>query len=274
MRGSRTKVNCHVKDLGRVFTATTLAHEEYLDHLDPQDEDYSDDWIEDLGFTVDTCKALAEEYIQERALDTPSEKADTSAASYAVSTSSIEDFETENLEAKGMNLHQYSFEYLPSNSSFQFFHQLNSEVTSASQHPDSHAVSLPLKSSASQDSASHAVGGHMLLKISDPDSRAVSLPLKSSASQDPASHAVGGHMLLKISDPDSRAVSLPLMSSASQDPASHAVGGHMLLKISDPDSHAVSLPLMRSSSTGKMQFKKVSVFFSTWQKVSFSSTNL
>ena len=71
MRGSRTQVNCHVKDWRRVFTAATLAHEEYLDQLDPQDEDYSDDWIEDLGFTVDTWKALAEEYIEERALPIP-----------------------------------------------------------------------------------------------------------------------------------------------------------------------------------------------------------
>ena len=108
MRGSRTQVNCYVKDLRHVFTAATLAHEEYLDQLDPQHEDYSDDWIEDLGFTVDTCKALAEEYIEERALDTPSEKANPSAVSYAEPNSSIETFETENWDAKGtiyINIH-------------------------------------------------------------------------------------------------------------------------------------------------------------------------
>ena len=96
MRGSRSKVNCHLRGLSRIFTTATLAHEEYLDQLDPQDESYSDDWIEDLGFAVDSCKALAEEYFQERALDTSSDHAHWSNVSYAESKSSLETSETQN----------------------------------------------------------------------------------------------------------------------------------------------------------------------------------
>ena len=72
-RGSRTQANFNGQELTRVFKEATVVHETILEELHPNDDEFSDIWIEDMGFLVDSCKANLADYLQERAMDTPSE---------------------------------------------------------------------------------------------------------------------------------------------------------------------------------------------------------
>eukprot|EP00112_Aurelia_sp_Birch-Aquarium-sp1_P014421 Seg3110.2 transcript_id=Seg3110.2/GoldUCD/mRNA.D3Y31 product="hypothetical protein" protein_id=Seg3110.2/GoldUCD/D3Y31 len=72
-RGSRMQAKFHGQELARVFKEDTAAHEAFMEELDPNDDDYSDIWIEDIGFIVNSCNANLAEYLQEREMNTPSE---------------------------------------------------------------------------------------------------------------------------------------------------------------------------------------------------------
>ena len=54
---SRTKINFLLSDIQSSFTVAVEAHESVMVELDEEDDQYSDEFIEDLGLAVSNCAA-------------------------------------------------------------------------------------------------------------------------------------------------------------------------------------------------------------------------
>ena len=64
--GSRTKLRSLEGHLQRLINEAYACHECLMGHLDSNDEEFSDTWVEELSLNVDTCIADINEYIEER----------------------------------------------------------------------------------------------------------------------------------------------------------------------------------------------------------------
>ena len=70
--GSRTKISFLHDELKHVLHEAIVRHEELMSMLEEDNEQFSDDWIEDLKLVVSTCSGDVNEYFQRRVDDDPS----------------------------------------------------------------------------------------------------------------------------------------------------------------------------------------------------------
>ena len=71
-RGSRTKLQFLREGLEEVWKEAIELHEQLMQHLDQNDKEFSDDWIEELGIKVNTCLSNIHDYMIQRQNDPPS----------------------------------------------------------------------------------------------------------------------------------------------------------------------------------------------------------
>ena len=72
-RGSRTKLKFLHESLIMVKREAENLHVERMQLLPENDENYGDDWVEDISFNVDECSSEINEYLISRRDDPPSD---------------------------------------------------------------------------------------------------------------------------------------------------------------------------------------------------------
>ena len=72
-RGSRTKLKFLHESLIMVKREAENLHVELMQLLPENDENYGDDWVEDISFNVDECSSEINEYLISRRDDPPSD---------------------------------------------------------------------------------------------------------------------------------------------------------------------------------------------------------
>ena len=71
-RGSHTKVKYLGDKLQEAYNEILEVNEGFMPFLDPKDEDYGNENIEDIGVQVDECCSEVDSYLVERKDDPPS----------------------------------------------------------------------------------------------------------------------------------------------------------------------------------------------------------
>ena len=72
-RGSRTQMKSIRAEIYQALETATKCHEEYMQLLDEEDPNFSDDWIEELKLSVSLAAIEVQEYLDSRADEPPSE---------------------------------------------------------------------------------------------------------------------------------------------------------------------------------------------------------
>ena len=72
-RGSRTQIKSIKAEIHQTLETATKCHEDYMQLLDEDDPNFSDDWIEDLKLNVSLAAIEVQEYLDSRADEPPSE---------------------------------------------------------------------------------------------------------------------------------------------------------------------------------------------------------
>ena len=71
-KGSRTKLQSHIRELYATLKSAGEIHENLMNFLNENDSEYSDDWLSELNENVDACNAEVLEYLIERGDDSDS----------------------------------------------------------------------------------------------------------------------------------------------------------------------------------------------------------
>ena len=71
-KGSRTKLQSHIRELYATSKSTGEIHKNLMNFLNENDSEYSDDWLSELNENVDACNAEVLEYLIERGDDSDS----------------------------------------------------------------------------------------------------------------------------------------------------------------------------------------------------------
>ena len=97
-RGSRTKIQFLRDGLEETWEETTHLHEQMMLYLQEDDENFNDDWIEELGNNVNTCLSNVVDYLVERQNDPPSFKTPSQADNQSLNGSYSKPALSDNLE--------------------------------------------------------------------------------------------------------------------------------------------------------------------------------
>ena len=72
--GSRTKVQTLVNYIERTFTEAQTSHDQLMDLIPEESEQYDEMWIENIRIDIDICLSEVEEYLESRLLDPVSDQ--------------------------------------------------------------------------------------------------------------------------------------------------------------------------------------------------------
>ena len=72
--GSRTKVQTLVNYIERTFTEAQTSHDQLMDLIPEESEQYDEMWIENIRIDIDICLSEVEEYLESRLLDPASDQ--------------------------------------------------------------------------------------------------------------------------------------------------------------------------------------------------------